>query len=63
MRSWGFTLLIVGVGSFILPAFGIQFILVDIFGPLGPVVAVIAAIVGVGLIWAGSKRQEEEEVT
>jgi hypothetical protein len=33
MRGWGVVLLIIGVGSFILPQFGFQFKLVSLFGP------------------------------
>lgn len=55
MRRFGITLLILGIGSFILPLFGRQFRLLSLFGGATPVVAVILAILGAGLIFADYK--------
>lgn len=51
MRSFGIMLVVVGLGSFLLRRFGVQFILVSIFGRENETVAAIAmAVVGAGMI-------------
>ena len=59
MRSWGITLIILGIGSYILPMMGRQFILVSIFGD-SPLVGVGFIGVGAFLAFAGGKRVPEE---
>jgi hypothetical protein len=46
MRGWGLTLIILGIGSYILPLMGRQFMLVSIFGD--------SAWVGAGFIVFGA---------
>jgi hypothetical protein len=55
MRRWGVWLLILGIGSFILPLVGMQFILLDIFGQARPFVAA-AMIVAGGIMLARSAK-------
>jgi hypothetical protein len=45
-RSWGFRLLIIGVGGFVLPFFGWQFVVLIPFGWAIPVAAAIIGIAG-----------------
>ena len=45
MKRLGWFLVILGVGSFILPLFGLQFKLMMLFGD-SPIVAIVMAIVG-----------------
>jgi membrane protein implicated in regulation of membrane protease activity len=58
MRRLGTTLLILGIGSFILPAIGIQFKIMYIFGDATPIVAIGFAIVGLVLIIVGKSDDE-----
>lgn len=58
MRSWGITLLVIGVGAFILPLIGVQFILVSIFGNAQYAVAGVLAVVGLIMTIAGADDGE-----
>ena len=51
MRSWGGTMILLGIGSFILPMFGRQFILLSFFGSATPVIAVVLILAGGALIY------------
>ena len=54
MIGWGIMLLIIGIGSFIMPAMGIQFRLIQIFGEGNEWVAgVVFSLGGIALIAAG----------
>jgi uncharacterized membrane protein YeaQ/YmgE (transglycosylase-associated protein family) len=59
MKRLGWLLVILGVGSFILPFFGLQFKLMMLFGD-SPIVAIVMAIVGAIILVAtgddGGKR-------
>lgn len=46
MRTWGIWLLVLGVGAFILPYFGLQFKILNVFGEAQPMVAGGIAVVG-----------------
>lgn len=46
MRTWGIWLLVLGVGAFILPYFGLQFKILNVFGEALPMVAGGIAVVG-----------------
>ena len=46
MRSWGIWLVVLGVGAFILPYFGLQFKILSMFGEALPMVAGGIAVVG-----------------
>ena len=50
MRSWGTWLVVLGVGAFILPYFGLQFRILSIFGEALPLVAGGIAVVGAVLL-------------
>lgn len=50
MRSWGIWLLVLGVGAFILPYFGLQFKILNVFGDALPLVAGGIAVVGAVLL-------------
>jgi len=48
--SRGVVFLILGIGSFILPFFGVQFMLIDIFGRYSWIASIISIILGIFLI-------------
>jgi len=50
MKNAGWLLLILGVGSFILPFFSLEFRLMRLFGDATPIAAIVMAIVGIGLL-------------
>lgn len=50
MRTWGIWLLVLGVGAFILPYFGLQFKILNVFGEALPMVAGGIAVVGAVLL-------------
>ena len=55
MRSWGIWLLVLGIGSFVLPYMGLQFKILSLFGEALPMVAGGMAVVG-GVLLALSFR-------
>lgn len=59
MRGWGITLLILGIGSFILPLMGMQFRLLSLFGDAAPIVGIALAVIG-GLLLFASRATAEE---
>ena len=50
VRGWGITLLILGIGSFILPLLGLQFRLLNLFGDATPVLGAGLAVLGAVLV-------------
>jgi hypothetical protein len=46
MRNWGIWLLVLGVGAFVLPYFGLQFKILSVFGEALPMVAGGVAVAG-----------------
>jgi hypothetical protein len=56
MVSFGVLLLILGIGSFILPLLGLQFRILSIFGPNQEIVAIGMAVVGAVLVVLGLSR-------
>jgi hypothetical protein len=54
MRGWGIWMVILGVGSFVLPFFGLQFMLLDLLGTARPIVAIVMIIAGGLLIYFDS---------
>jgi hypothetical protein len=50
MRNWGIWMLVLGVGAFILPYFGLQFKILSVFGEALPLVSGCIAIVGAVLL-------------
>ena len=57
MRIWGATLFIVGVGSFVMPMLGYQFIVVRVFGRHGWMAALGLIVIGLGLLVASFRRK------
>jgi hypothetical protein len=45
-------LLVLGIGSFILPLFGLQFRLLNLFGDAQPIASIVMALVGGALLVA-----------
>lgn len=50
MRNGGIWLLVLGIGAFILPYFGLQFKILNVFGDALPMVAGGIAVVGAVLL-------------
>ena len=50
MRNGGIWLLVLGIGAFILPYFGLQFKILNVFGEALPMVAGGIAVVGAVLL-------------
>ena len=60
MKTWGATLIVVGLGSFILPMIGLQFRLLNLFGG-SPVAGLIVAGAGGFLFFLGSKKEQASD--
>ena len=61
MARFGGMLLILGIGFFILPAMGVQFVVMDALGPLGPLAAVVfiplgAILMIIGVVSSAGRR-------
>jgi len=56
MKAWGATFLLIGLGSFVLPAIGMQFRLVSLFGDSHVLGGAICAGLGGLLMLAGLAR-------
>jgi hypothetical protein len=56
MARFGIFLLIMGVGSLILPMMGRQFVLMSLLDPAQPVAGVVIAALGGLLIFLGAKQ-------
>ena len=51
LRGLGIGLLLIGILSFVLPLVGLQFRIINVFGPgSAPIVGVILAVIGIVLI-------------
>jgi hypothetical protein len=61
MRSIGILLLILGIGTFILPQLGLQFRIMSVFGRNPETFAVIMAIVGAVLLFLSFRRRGEDQ--
>jgi hypothetical protein len=59
MRGWGVMLLIVGLGSFLLPMAGLQFRLVSIFGEYQTFAAIGMAVAGGLMIAFGGSSESD----
>ena len=63
MVGWGLILLILGLGSFLMPLLGMQFALARIFGPGNETVVGIAlSVAGLLLIIIGLRRGRTSDV-
>jgi hypothetical protein len=61
MRQIAIFLLVMGIGSFVLPMMGLQFRLMSIFGGASSMVAIGCIIVGGVLLAISLKRGDDEE--
>lgn len=57
MIGWGVLLIILGVGSFILPQFNMQFRLMSLLDGAQPAAGIVVAALGVLLVVLGLRRQ------
>jgi len=56
MRGWGTLFIILGIGSYVLPHFDLQFKLISIFGQ-SPWVGVSFIVIGAALLLMSSRRE------
>jgi hypothetical protein len=61
MRSTGIWLLVLGVGAFILPYFGLQFKILSVFGDSLPMAAGGVAVVGAVLLALSFRAAPQEQ--
>jgi hypothetical protein len=61
MKSWGVTCLILGVGSYVLPKFGMQFRLLSLFGEATPIVAAVLTVLGIVLLVVGARQDKQKD--
>ena len=61
MKGWGFTFLLVGVLSFVLPNFGMAMLLTAVFAPYDLHAAIGFIALGVILIIAGFVRDQKRQ--
>lgn len=54
MRGWGIWMVLLGIGSFVLPIFGMQFVLLSLLGAARPIVAIVMIVAGGALIYFDS---------
>lgn len=59
MRGWGFTLILLGLGSFVLPMMGIQFRIMQLFGEYQLVGGLALAAAGGLMVFFGGSSDEE----
>ena len=50
MKRWGIYLIIMGIGSLLLPMMGLQFRILMFFGEATPVISIVLLIIGIFLI-------------
>jgi hypothetical protein len=61
MKRFGIYLLILGLGSFILPYFDIQFKILSIFGENQWIASILLTVAGAGLLLLGIRKQQQKE--
>jgi len=59
MRSLGIWLLILGVGSFVLPMMNLQFRILSLFGEHAPIAGIVMAVIGGIMLFAGGSEGGE----
>jgi len=63
MRSAGIWMVVLGVGAFVLPYFGLQFKILSVFGEALPMVAGGIAVVGAVLLALSFRAAPETQTT
>jgi hypothetical protein len=58
MVGWGILLLVLGVGSLLLPMLNMQFRLMEIVDPYQPWAGIVVAVIGGVLVFIGQTRRE-----
>jgi hypothetical protein len=64
MVGWGILLLVLGIGSLLLPMLNMQFRLMELVDPYQPWAGIVVAVIGAALVFMGqTRRQPTAEVT
>jgi hypothetical protein len=64
MVGWGILLLVLGIGSLLLPMLDMQFRLMELVDPYQPWAGIVVAVIGAVLVFLGqTRRQPAVEVT
>jgi hypothetical protein len=64
MVGWGILLLVLGIGSLLLPMLNMQFRLMELVDPYQPWAGIVVAVIGAVLVFLGqTRRQPAVEVT
>jgi hypothetical protein len=62
MRGFGILLLVLGLGSFVLPHLNLQFRIMSVFGKSTPTVAIVMAVVGAALVLFSLKKKDDGDI-
>lgn len=57
MKKFGATLVLLGIGSFILPVFGLQFKILNLFGSMQWLISIAAIVVGILMLFLGKRGE------
>jgi len=60
MTRLGIFLLVMGIGTFVLPMVGLEFRLMSLFGEYQPIAAAVAIVVGGVLTFVGLRRSNTQ---
>jgi len=60
MRGFGILLLVLGLGSFVLPVMNLQFRIMSVFGKPASTVAMVMAVVGAVLLFLSFRKQGDD---
>ena len=59
MKKWGIYLIVLGIGSFLLPMLGLQFRILVLFGEAAPVIGGILLVIGIFMVIGGTVSERK----
>jgi hypothetical protein len=60
MRGFGILLLVLGLGSFVLPHLNLQFRIMSVFGKSTPTVAIVMAVAGAIMVFLSMRKKDDD---